>query len=170
MALPDQLALSLGLLCGVVCWWHHLTSSLDHVTSYQQCMASCKKMAYYELLWLMLTVFVQFVGPWSNTKYWTILVFLHRNVWTFPYLLSMHISNPHIHVYYPYVIEIQVSMTKIPYPCVCHCDMHTHSNQPILLAYVLLSIISLFKSYPAIADITIPLALLCMWSHLFRCE
>ncbi|XP_065916195.1 phosphatidylinositol glycan anchor biosynthesis class U protein-like [Dysidea avara] len=43
-----------------------------------------------------------------------------------------------------------------------------YSNHPMLLAYVLTSLMALFKSYPTISDITVPLALLCMWSHLLR--
>ena len=44
-----------------------------------------------------------------------------------------------------------------------------YSNHPVFLSYILLSLMALFKSYPVIGDLTVPLALLPLWSHTFRC-
>jgi len=44
------------------------------------------------------------------------------------------------------------------------------SNHPMFLTYILLSLMALFKSYPCVGDVTIPLALLPLWTHTFRCE
>ena len=44
------------------------------------------------------------------------------------------------------------------------------SEHPMFLAYVLLSLIALFKSYPCIGDTALPLALLPLWAHTFRCK
>ena len=79
----------------------------------------------------------------------------------------MYISDQCLHVYRTNVSEIQVSVL-ISYS-VCHY-YPPRSNHPMLLVYVLTSLMALFKSYPTISDITVPLALLCMWSHLLRCE
>ena len=40
----------------------------------------------------------------------------------------------------------------------------------MFLVYTLLSLISLFKSYPTVSDFTIPLSLLPLWTHVFRCK
>ena len=45
----------------------------------------------------------------------------------------------------------------------------SYSKHPMFLVYVFLSLISLFKSYPTVSDITVPLALLPLWTHIFRC-
>ncbi len=45
-----------------------------------------------------------------------------------------------------------------------------HSDHPMFLTYVLLSLTALFKSYPCVGNITLPLALLPLWGHTFRCE
>ena len=44
------------------------------------------------------------------------------------------------------------------------------SDHPVFLAYILLSLMALFKSYPSVGDLSLPLALLPLWSHTFRCE
>ena len=44
------------------------------------------------------------------------------------------------------------------------------SDHPLFLAYVLLSLMALFKSYPSVGDLVLPLSLLPLWSHTFRCE
>ena len=44
------------------------------------------------------------------------------------------------------------------------------SEQPVFLVYVLLSLMSLFKSYPSVGDLALPLSLLPLWSHTFRCQ
>jgi len=44
------------------------------------------------------------------------------------------------------------------------------SEYPMFLTYILLSLISLFKSYPCVGDLTLPLALLPLWGHTFKCE
>eukprot|EP00731_Ephydatia_muelleri_P026541 Em0018g641a len=41
------------------------------------------------------------------------------------------------------------------------------SDQPLFLTYILLSLMALFKSYPCVGDLTLPLALLPLWSHTF---
>ena len=61
------------------------------------------------------------------------------------------------------------------YVCVSATCTHpftpTHpSNHPMFLTYILLSLMALFKSYPCVGDVTIPLALLPLWTHTFRCE
>ncbi|XP_064393802.1 phosphatidylinositol glycan anchor biosynthesis class U protein-like [Halichondria panicea] len=42
------------------------------------------------------------------------------------------------------------------------------SDHPVFLTYILLSVTTLFKSYPCLGDLTIPLALLPLWTHTFR--
>ena len=44
-----------------------------------------------------------------------------------------------------------------------------NSDQPMFLVYVLLSLMALFKSYPCMGDLTLPLALLPLWAHTFTC-
>ncbi|XP_064393288.1 phosphatidylinositol glycan anchor biosynthesis class U protein-like [Halichondria panicea] len=41
-------------------------------------------------------------------------------------------------------------------------------SHPVFLTYILLSVTTLFKSYPCLGDLTIPLALLPLWTHTFR--
>ena len=48
--------------------------------------------------------------------------------------------------------------------------VHPSSDHPLFLAYILLSMMALFKSYPSIGDLALPLSLLPLWSHTFRCE
>ena len=44
------------------------------------------------------------------------------------------------------------------------------SGHPVFLTYILLSLMALFKSYPSVGDLALPLALLPLWSHTSRCE
>ncbi len=50
------------------------------------------------------------------------------------------------------------------------CSPSPSSNHPMFLTYILLSLSALFKSYPCVGDLTVPLALLPLWSHTFRCK
>lgn len=43
-------------------------------------------------------------------------------------------------------------------------------DQPVFLAYVLVTLMSIFKSYPSYADVAIFITLLPMWRHLFTCK
>ena len=49
----------------------------------------------------------------------------------------------------------------------CLCPLC--SGHPLFLTYVLLSLMALFKSYPSVGDLALPLSLLPLWSHTFRC-
>lgn len=168
MALVDYSVTSLGLWYGVVCCWCHLTSSPDHVTFYQQFMASCKK----NMLICSLSVFIV-----STTDCGCLIK--HQT------LASSGISSQKcLNISeFSFCAYFKSTCSCIQFPCPWDIGMlhrfpthmsitvtYLYSNHPMLLAYVLLSIMALFKSYPTISDITVPLALLCMWSHLFRCE
>lgn len=43
-------------------------------------------------------------------------------------------------------------------------------NNPTFLACMLCSVMAIMKSYPALGDTALPLALLALWMHIFPCK
>ncbi len=76
-----------------------------------------------------------------------------------PSLLCM-LSTPCRPLHYWYVVPLLLAL----------CSPPPSSNHPMFLTYILLSLSALFKSYPCVGDLTVPLALLPLWSHTFRCK
>ena len=51
-----------------------------------------------------------------------------------------------------------------------HSVFVLNRKNPFFFFFVLLALLSLFKPYPSISDLSIYLALLPQWSHLFECK
>lgn len=67
----------------------------------------------------------------------------------------------HFRVFFLCIFQINAFIYVIPLTI-------RFSHRPMFLCYVLLSLMALFKSYPCIGDLTVPLALLPLWSQTFR--
>jgi phosphatidylinositol glycan class U len=67
----------------------------------------------------------------------------------------------HFRLFFLCVFQINAFIHSIPLTI-------RFSEHPVFLTYTLLSLISLFKSYPTVADLSLSLAFLPLWSHTFR--
>lgn len=67
----------------------------------------------------------------------------------------------HFRLFFLWVYQLNVFIYLVPVAIIFR-------KHPVMVFYVLLSTIALFKSYSNIGSLAIPLALLPIWSHLFR--
>lgn len=111
------------------------------------------------LLWLSYTA----VGSWQ---------FLHA---VYGFILSVpdHMPNlglfwyffmlvfEHFRQFFLWIFQINVFIYSVPLAIRLR-------NHPTFLLYALCFLISIFKSFPTVGDVALPLALLPLWSHLFK--
>ena len=119
-------------------------------------------------------------SPRSHPQCRSLLVFLHRGLRTFQSLLPLCLPDQCLPVRPPSLCEIQVRPSLEPYHTytgasglsvyLVYVLWYLCSDHPMFLAYVLLSLMTLFKSYPSVGDLALPLSLLPLWSHTFRCQ
>ena len=114
----------------------------------------------------------------------------HNKVFPTLFITSIVVSVCQLHTQQCYSSCYPLSTCPVTHACnfTAHmCDqpdgkglaarLHIHSstpslpsNHPMFLTYIFLSLMALFKSYPCVGDVTVPLALLPLWTHTFRCE
>uniref|UniRef100_A0A1X7VM89 Phosphatidylinositol glycan anchor biosynthesis class U protein n=1 Tax=Amphimedon queenslandica TaxID=400682 RepID=A0A1X7VM89_AMPQE len=124
------------------------------------------KFLLYTVLWMIGILCVSLLitgGSWDfiNGVYGVILLVpdFTPNVGLFWYFFMEMFD--HFQVFFLCVFQINAFIHAIP--------LTIRFNQdPMFLVYTLLSLISLFKSYPTVADFIIPVSLLPLWTHVFR--
>lgn len=159
------------LSCGVWCFCGSHTLLLDLGNFSMLFMDSCAN----NVGWLVNSIYylpsLQSLSSWPHAKSRTVLVFLHAGVQPLPRILPLDLSDQCVYILHPSDSETKVGTISPRTTCrylgsiilICR-------NHPTFLLYALCFLISIFKSFPTVGDVALPLALLPLWSHLFKCK
>lgn len=132
-----------------------------------------KKGGIFSVLYLMLStvlwsIFIvvlcyYITGSWEfiNAVYGVIITVpdFTPNVGLFWYFFTDMFD--HFRLFFICVFQINAFIHSVPLTI-------RFSHSPMFLIYTILSMITIFKSYPTIGDFTLPLSLLPLWSYTFR--
>ncbi|CAI8016035.1 Phosphatidylinositol glycan anchor biosynthesis class U protein [Geodia barretti] len=153
---------------------------LAHRVSYLHCFIHCIRPGFLSqrrgllgsVVYVMVTLAwtgLLFCGSHYLTGSWDFLSATHGVILTVPDLTPnvglfwyfFTEAFEHFRVFFLCVFQINAFLYVLPLS-------FRFSEHPVFLAYVLLSLMALFKSYPSVGDLALPLSLLPLWSHTFR--